>query len=243
MKKAQIVLLMSVTLGLNANAQKVLIQKRDSSLIETKVNAHSEVTVITNAGNIPMKDIASATFIERKLEDQKLYTYLNKAGAQIKFGYQPKPEETVTLKPGETDKYVNFHVANNAASWIKHYSKPGAAIKDGIMSNAYLRNMQVGESKLYAEMVDFIPKQGSDIFGGKAIIVPDSTGYSVTLKGISMKMGTNRTATMAIFTGVQMNGAVQSFDNIFIKNGKFKLSGRKSMDELDIYFTRLFDFP
>jgi hypothetical protein len=142
----------------------------------------------------------------------------------------------------ETDHYANFHVEGNAAYWSKRYEIPTALVKDGIMSSGNLKNYQMGERGVYADLVDLIPKQGADLFGGKATIQQDSLGYTVTLRGINMKAGSNKVVAMSVMTGVQAGGTLQAFETVYVKNGKLKPSARKSFEILNDAFTRAFEF-
>jgi len=141
----------------------------------------------------------------------------------------------------ETDQYSNFHVEGNAGYWRRHYSFPNASVKNAILSSGNLRNYQESEQKIYAELFDYIFKKGSDLVGGKVIVTTDSIGYTVTLRGISFKPGTNKMAAAHAYR-VQVNGMINSFDTMFIKDGKLKPNGRKSMDTLNDSFMQLFEF-
>lgn len=141
----------------------------------------------------------------------------------------------------ETDQHANFHVAGKSGYWTKRYSISNAPIKDGILSSGNLRNLLQGEQKVYADLIDYIPKKGADLVSGKVIVVPDSAGYIVTVKDLNFKPGASKAAFMTMQTGVQSTPA-NPFDYMFVKDGKLKPKGYKSLEFLNDHFTQLFEF-
>ena len=240
--KNPILITLGITLlfGLIATvqAQVVSIKRNDSTSVTIKVKGTDYGELIASNGvAFPLNQIATITFLNYRAErDSMLVNKLQENG----FNYHRLIRGQVKLDRTGQEMYLGFIHDGKSFFWRKHFDL-GERIENRLPELFQVKNITQDRAKTYADLVDFIPKNGGNLYSGRIIAENDSIGYTITLRGISARMGSNSNAAMSILAGVQSNSTPWEVAPK-MKNGKFTDNTKKGLTILDEQFTQLFSF-
>ncbi len=144
-----------------------------------------------------------------------------------------------TFARAQEQVFSNFHCDGKVVWWERRYDGARKDLAEAILSNGNLKSVQELNGKYFAEVIDYLPKEGYNLFSGRAIITQDSLGYVVSFKTISYKLGSRSRSKARTLSGSGDIGAAKyNLDDALIKKGEFKTG--KPLIEVDEFFTKLF---
>ncbi len=227
-----------VGLKVTVQAQVVFIKKSDSTSITFKVkrSAYGEL-VASNGVTFPLNQIVTITFLNYLSERD---TLLVKKILTDGFNYRRLDGGQVNLYRSAQENFLGFIHDGKSFFWQKHFDF-GERIENRLPELFQVKNITHDRGKTYGDLVDFILKNGGNLYSGRIIAENDSMGYTITLRGISARMGFNSNVAMSIFAGVYSNNTPRDVTPK-MKDGRFTESTKKELAILDERFTRLFSF-
>jgi hypothetical protein len=231
-------------------SQKLVIKMKDSTELTVRVLASSMKEIhADNSQDILIFDMARVTFpnyIPKR--DDGLIKKFRWSGVKIIALGAPDSLLTGQIEPPPPSTYgpnsfLNFTTDGTTITWSNRFPQ-----KESLLEAAYncgnISNIKELNGKIYADLNNVMTKNGADIFGGRLILIPDSSGYKAQVKNFTMKMGYDRTVMLAVLTGVQKSNESLSFDGMIIKNGQLKQNSaaQKYLSSLDAKLTQILSF-